>query len=534
MLRLSFFIPLIAYLSIGSNAVTIGPVTDLHIVNAQLSPDGYKRNTVVAGGTFPGPTIQGRKGDKFQINVFDDLKDTSMLTPTSIHWHGINQHKSNAYDGAAFVTQCPILPGNSFQYDFQVPDQAGTFWYHSHLGAQYCDGLRGPFIVYDPQDPYAHLYDVDDESTVITLADWYHYVSTEPPRLPAPNSTLINGLGRYTGGPNSPLAVVNVQQNKRYRFRIIGLSCDTSFVFSIDQHRMTVIEADGSNVDPLTVDSITVYAGQRYSVIVNANQKVDNYWMRALPDLNDPSFTNGKNSAIMRYKGARSVDPTTPLVNSTLPLVESNLHARENPQAPGKPFPGGADINLNMAAVLVGLALSLTPDFNAGTFSINGATPYESPDVPVLLQILSGAKAAQELLPKGSIFPIQAGKSVEIVLPGVANAGPDHPIHLHGHSFSVVRSAGNSTYNFENPVRRDVVMIGSDPTDLVTIRFETDNPGPWFIHCHIDWHLGAGFAAILAEDVEDVPAIEPTSESWKNLCPIYEKSLPSSTLLYPT
>lgn len=50
----------------------------------------------------------------------------------------------------------------------------GTFWYHSHLSTQYCDGLRGPFVVYDPNDPHASLYDVDDESTVITLADWYH------------------------------------------------------------------------------------------------------------------------------------------------------------------------------------------------------------------------------------------------------------------------------------------------------------------------------------------------------------------------
>jgi iron transport multicopper oxidase len=63
-----------------------------------------------------------------------------------------------------------------------------------------------------------------------------------------------------------------------------------------------------------------------------------------------------------------------------------------------------------------------------------------------------------------------------------------HPIHLHGHSFHVVRSAGSSTYNFDNPVIRDVVSMG-EMGDNVTIRFFTDNPGPWFLHCHIDWHL---------------------------------------------
>ena len=57
-----------------------------------------------------------------------------------------------------------------------------------------------------------------------------------------------------------------------------------------------------------------------------------------------------------------------------------------------------------------------------------------------------------------------------------------HPIHLHGHSFSVVRSAGSTEYNYVNPVRRDVVNTGTETTDNVTIRFETNNPGPWIMH----------------------------------------------------
>ena len=62
-------------------------------------------------------------------------------------------------------------------------------------------------------------------------------------------------------------------------------------------------------------------------------------------------------------------------------------------------------------------------------------------------------------------------------------------MHLHGHNFDVVRVAGGSEYNYENPIRRDVVSIGSSPSDNVTIRFRTDNSGPWYMHCHIDWHL---------------------------------------------
>jgi iron transport multicopper oxidase len=79
----------------------------------------------------------------------------------------------------------------------------GTYWYHSHYQAQYCDGLRGALVIYDPNDPQARLYDVDDgeidtrfecvvdqlnpfisENTIITLADWYHYSSLQAPLAP--------------------------------------------------------------------------------------------------------------------------------------------------------------------------------------------------------------------------------------------------------------------------------------------------------------------------------------------------------------
>ncbi|ETW84726.1 laccse sensu stricto [Heterobasidion irregulare TC 32-1] len=513
MLGLYQVIPLAALLPTVALA-SIGPVADLHIVNKNISPDGFSRDTVLAGGTFPGPLITANRGQSFSINVFDDLTDSTMDVATSIHWHGLFQHTTNWADGPAFVNQCPIIPGNSFRYTFSSAQQYGTYWYHSHLSAQYCDGLRGPLVIYDPLDPYKYLYDVDDESTVITLADWYHYVSTNPPAgPPSPSSTLINGLGRYQGGPNSTLAVVGVTQGKRYRFRLVSMSCDSNFVFSIDQHKMTIIEVDGNNVNPLIVDSVQVFAGQRYSIVVNANQKVDNYWIRAAPNTVPPGFDNARNSAIFRYKGAPTVDPTTPLVASTQPMVETNLHARENPSAPGKPVPGGADINYT---------LDVTFNGTAGLFEVNG-TSFSPPTVPVLLQILSGAKKVTDLLPKGSIYELAPYKSVELVIPGGAIGG-GHPVHLHGHSFSVVRSAGNSSYNYANPVRRDVVNIGTSSSDQTTIRFYTDNPGPWFLHCHIDWHLTAGFAAVFAEDIQDTPLVNPTPAAWKDLCPDYNNA----------
>ncbi|KAJ7673360.1 laccase 2 precursor [Mycena rosella] len=441
--------------------------TSLEIVNKVISPDGYRRSAVLAGGTFPGPLIKGNKGDRFMINVEDKLNDTTMLTDTSIHWHGILQHGGTNYnDGVAWITQCPITPGHSFPYSFQVPDQAGTFWYHSHLSTQYCDGLRGPFVVYDPNDPAKHLY----ESTIITLADWYHYPAMQattnaPPKF---NSTLINGLGRYENG---------------------------------------ILPTSLPATSPLA-------AGQRYSFVLTATQIVGNYWIRALPNqdgVNVGSFVNGTNSAILRYAGAPKADPKTSSV-VTQPLVETSLHPLVPSRAPGNPYPGGADYNIR---------LELGLDFTTFKFLVNGTT-FVSPSTPVLLQILSGKYRAQDLLPKNNLFEFKPNKIVEISIIG-GGPGAPHPFHLHGHNFYVVRSANSSTYNFENPVIRDVVNVGVSTDDLATFRFVTDNKGPWMLHCHVDWHLEGGMAVILAEDIPDMAKEDPPP-AWDQLCPIYNQT----------
>ncbi|KAF8161661.1 laccase [Crassisporium funariophilum] len=513
-----FFLSSASQLISGAIAEALGPKANLHIVNSLIKPDGFERSAVLAQGVHPAPLITGKKGDKFHINVVNSLSDATMLRSTSIHWHGIFQHGTTWADGPVGVSQCPIAPNNSFLYEFSVPDQAGTYWYHSHFGTQYCDGLRGPLVVYDPHDPFKSLYDVDDESTIITLGEWYHLQAPSITGAAIADSTLINGKGRYIGGPQVDLAVVNIQHGRRYRFRLVSISCDPNYVFSIDGHPLTIIEVDGENVHPLTVDSIQIFAGQRYSFILNANQTIGNYWIRSLPSSGKnglaSGFTNGTNSAILRYNGAPKSDPGTTQPSQSNLLQETDLHPLIDPQAPGKPHAGGADVNINLVL-----------GFNAGTFTINNHS-FVNPTVPVLLQILSGAQNAHDLMPQGSVYPLPLNKVIEITIPGGVLGGP-HPFHLHGHSFSVVKSAGNFTKpNYMTPVRRDVVNIGGAGSD-VAIRFRTDNSGPWFMHCHIDFHLNAGLAIVFAEDPKDTKVRNPTPEAWKELCPIYN-DLPAS------
>lgn len=212
---------------------------------------------------------------------------------------------------------------------------------------------------------------------------------------------------------------------------------------------MTVIEADGENTAPYAIDSIQIYAGQRYSVVVNANQPVANYWIRANPSdlLGDPGFDGGRNSAILRYAGAPNADPTTEQTPSVKPMNEVDLHALTNPAAPGKPYVGGADVVLNIKHDF---------DANISKFTMNGH-PWIPPTVPAFLQIISGAKTAQELMPNGSYYSLPRNKVIELSLPGTGEnlGGPvsfylyytlkhtninilQHPFHLHGVSSSTL------------------------------------------------------------------------------------------------
>ncbi|KAK7055305.1 multicopper oxidase/laccase [Favolaschia claudopus] len=495
-----------------------GNVLNLEIVNKNLTLDGFPRSTVLAGGTFPGTPILANKGDRLLINVVDKLTDPTMLRSTSIHWHGVFQDGTSWADGTAFVTQCPISPGHSFLYDFTPTGQAGTFWYHSHLSLQYTDGLRGPLIIYDPNDPHKRLYDIDNADTIITLADWFHTPSRNAPFPLFGSSNLINGKGRFAGGSASPLAVVSVTRNKRYRFRLISMSAEPNYIFSIDKHDMTVIEADGVSTQPLCVDSMQVFTGQRYSFVLNANQKADNYWIRIVPNIGDTSFDGGVNSAILRYTGAPKVEPKpTAAPVSKKPLLETNLHPLVPVPVPGRPYPGGADMSINLK---MGLDLTAAPRYTMNNVS------YSPPSAPALLQILSGAQLASDLLPSGSYFALPPNKVIEISIPGGEDGGSPHPFHLHGHNFHVIRSAGSKTYNYKNPVIRDVVSTVSSDGDNVTFRFITDNSGPWFLHCHVDIHLDIGLAVVFAEDVQGTSK-EVVPNAWKNLCPTYNSLNPN-------
>lgn len=113
-----------------------------NITQALAAPDGYEKPMILINNQFPGPLIEANTGDTIRVHVNNLMSNWS----TSVHWHGIDQKNTSYMDGVAAITQCGIPPGKSFTYEFATDEQVGTYWYHSHLGVQYTDGLFGPLV----------------------------------------------------------------------------------------------------------------------------------------------------------------------------------------------------------------------------------------------------------------------------------------------------------------------------------------------------------------------------------------------------
>ncbi|RHZ48708.1 hypothetical protein Glove_543g76 [Diversispora epigaea] len=485
----------------------------------KLSPDGFERPVWSVNGQYPGPLIQANKGDRLVIKVINRLGD-----PATIHWHGIFQRGTNWYDGVPGQTQCPIPNRVSFTYNYTL-EQSGTYWYHSHFLAQYVDGLLGPLIIQDPDDPYKNSY---QEDYVVTISDWYH--SPSAPLLvqrtaphytgfnPYPDAALISGRGQYNCSspaagkhcnPNVKPATYNVQKGKKYRFRIINTSAYTYFTFSIDNHPLQVIEVEGTPVKQANTSTVTVlplHTAQRYSVILHANQPIGNYYIRAniiesclAPRTNNTinynSSINPNATGILHYIGADSYSkPTSTEYPVTFTLCRGIDSSAIRPY---KPDPAPANITNSFV-----LNVTFAPnDDDVGLFKINNSTfepIFNNPtnERIMLKEDYTGFEKTQNAYG----YDVPYG-GVEIILlnGGLAN----HPFHLHGHAFHLcgvgqgIDINNLTTRNLIDPVVRDTVIV--PPQSHIIIRYVADNPGVWAFHCHIEWHVELGMVAQLIE-----------------------------------
>ncbi|KAJ3308431.1 ferroxidase fet3 [Boothiomyces sp. JEL0838] len=458
-----------------------------------VNPDGlFPRRAIGVNGQWPIPAINVTMGDTLVINVQNALD-----VPTTLHSHGLFQNGTNYYDGVPGVTECGIAPGSSFMYEIPI-QQYGTYWIHGHIDGQYVDGLQAPLIIQNPADQATYKY---DQEYTISLTDWYHqqhavlldqFLSIFNPTgaEPTPDASVINH------GDSTALQFV---PGKTYRLRIIGMAAIAAFNVYMDDHTFQVIEVDGENVQPFETSVLKVAAAQRYSVLVTAKNTTDyNYLLHSKFDRGMvPGDTASPNAtlAVVYKQGA----PTYELAAGV---------ASDYPSDPDA-FDSNNFSPMNKLDMLTpDLSLAYTVNFDLYDDALNhGAfnnTVFKLPPVPSIFTALSmgsNASDARAYGPRTLPQILQNGQVVEIVINN--NDGGNHPFHLHGHKFQVVATGDGvydpATANFTktNPVRRDTVIVQGG--GYAVIRFVADNPGVWFFHCHIEWHLQAGLAAIFVE-----------------------------------
>ena len=426
----------------GFTSITARPAS------MQLAPDGYAETDVWGyEGLTPGPTIRAAKGARVQRQFINELPQGS-----SIHWHGIRI--DNTMDGVSGLTQDAVVPGQTFDYDFVVPD-AGTYWFHAHNKSveQVARGLYGALIVEEDEAP-----DIDQEE-VLLLDDWLINPDTAQldPDFEAPHD-------RSHGGRNGNFITTNgdyqfssdVKQGDRLRLRLINTANARIFVLSLMGLEGWVMAYDGMPLDkPEKVDGeFPLAPGQRVDLFVDvtAEEGEAAYLLRRIDEQLQPqaAFPVTARSSVATRGAPQPLPPNQGQhiadVSDATPVTLR--------------MEGGAMGQMN-TAILDGEEMTFRQLAEANQFwSFNGVVGMtETP-----LASFSRGEMVRLKIENETRFP--------------------HAMHLHGMHFREVLEDGQF-----GPMRDTILTYAGRTTEIA---FRADNPGKWLFHCHMLSHSAAG------------------------------------------
>ncbi|KAL6204630.1 hypothetical protein ACLB2K_021897 [Fragaria x ananassa] len=507
----------------------------------------HTKSIVTVNGKFPGPRIVAREGDNLLIKVVNHVPNN-----ISIHWHGIRQLRSGWADGPAYVTQCPIQTGNSYVYNYTIVGQRGTLWWHAHL-SWLRSTVYGPLIILPKRGaPYPFIKPYKE--VPIIFGEWWNadpeaVINQALQTGGGPNVSdayTINGLpGPLYNCSAKDTFKLKVQAGKTYLLRLINGALNDELFFSIANHTLKVVETDAVYVKPFKTNTILITPGQTTNVLLKTKPNFPNatFLMTARPYVTGlGTFDNSTVAGILEYEATtlHSTLPTKklPLHKPILPALNdtsfvtkfvSKLRSLNTPQFPAN-VPQKVDKHLFFTVGLGSNPCSQQQNSNQtcqgpnGTMfaaSINNVS-FTMPTTALLQSHFSGQSKGVY----SSNFPISPltpfnytgpplnntnvgngtklmvlpfNTSVELVLQGTSILGAEsHPLHLHGFNFFVVgQGFGNfdqnkdpKKFNLVDPVERNTVGVPSG--GWVAIRFLADNPGVWFMHCHLEVHTSWG------------------------------------------
>lgn len=389
------------------------------------------------GGQAPGLELRARQGDWLRVRFVNRLPQ-----PSTLHWHGIRLPLE--MDGVPYVSQLPVLPGETFDYRFRVPD-AGSFWYHPHAssGEQLGRGLVGPLIV-EEREPSGFRHE-----RVLNLKSWH-----------------VDGAGAFTsfsvareaarGGTPGTLSTVNgvhapelaLPAGQIVRLRILNLDNTITYRLRLPGAEARVYALDGNPVLPLPLGK--------------------EYWlgpgMRIELGLKVPAA--GQALALMNG----------PLRLATLRAEPSDAQEQEAGGWPAALPPNPiAEPDLARAELL---------RFNfewVGAVSVKAA-----PDAMPSFWMINGQAWANEdpRCAERPLVTLRRGQSYIFELRNLSQY--QHPVHIHGLTFKVLSSNRRKI----DPWYTDTYLLGKNETARVAL--VADNPGTWMFHCHVIDHMETG------------------------------------------
>ncbi|WOL14967.1 laccase-24-like [Canna indica] len=505
-------------------------------------------------GQFPGPTIEVNEGDTLVVNVINESPYNM-----TIHWHGIFQLRSAWADGPNMITQCPIRPGNSYVYKFNVTGQEGTLWWHSHVSVLRAT-VYGALII----RPRGGLKDCPfpepDHEVPILLGEWWKADVVELDNQAFLRGQGFNSSDAYTinGQPGDLYNCsrkhtykLKVVSGKTYLLRIINAALNNQLFFKIAGHNFTVVAVDASYTKPYKTDVVVVSPGQTVDVLMVADAAPGNYYMAASPYISvgpqGPPFVNISATGIVEYlpvdDSSAPVMPSMPPFNDTptahrfftnltgllkpgKPTVPHRVHEKmfftvglgRNPCQPSQTLCNRTRQAISASMNNVSFEFPTTVSLLEAHFKgANGVYRRDFPRRPRVFDYVNATGtlplALQTTLKGTRVRTVKYNATVEIVLQNTAFVGiENHPMHLHGFNFFVVAqgfgnynaTAAKRSFNLVDPQVRNT--IGVPTGGWAVIRFVANNPGVWFMHCHLDAHLEFGLA--MAFEVENGPTAD--------------------------
>jgi FtsP/CotA-like multicopper oxidase with cupredoxin domain len=497
---------------------------------------GRPVSAITFNGQLPGPTLRFREGEDVTIHVTNKLDED-----TSVHWHGLLL--PGMMDGVPGLNSYPgIKPGDTFTYRFKVR-QAGTYWYHSHSGAQEQAGLYGALIL----DPRAPEVVRTEREHVIVLSDFTEEHPDEILRNLKNDHSYYN-RGRRTIGDffrdarrdgfgaavrdrldwgemrmdptdmadvSGYTLLVNGQSpggnwtglfkaGERVRLRIINASAMSYFDVRIPGLKMIVVQADGQDVEPVPVDEFRIAVAETYDVVVTPRED------KAYTIFAEPIDRSGYARATLAPREGMEGEnpPTRP--RTTLTMADMGMahgdHGSggahgDHGAAPAPAQHGGhgahGDHNTPPSPAREGpprgWADAATPaGARALKYSnLRSLTPQKDLREPTreIVVRLGGSMERYVWTLNGAkaehASPIELKYGERVKITFVNETMMAHPMHLHGMFVQLVNGQPG-----ERLPNKHIVSVA--PGQSYSALLTADEPGEWAFHCHLLYHMAAG------------------------------------------